>query len=453
MRLTAKMANTILNSLDALCFTDTNGRYVYANSKWSEFTGIPLEDAHKYRLHDVVPEAGSITTLQTQKPVMDYTVTINGKTLFCSSFPIFDEGRFNGVLSITRMTGLRFATDLANKVIRLSQELAERDAKIQSLAKCSYSINNLIGDSVPMRKLKEEIVLVSRSKSTVLIEGETGTGKELVAHAIHSLSPRSAERMVRINCSAIPSELVESEFFGYVEGTFTGASKAGKIGKFELANHGTLFLDEISQLPLALQPKLLRPLQESEVERIGGKQPIPIDVRVIAATNVPLLEQMKKGLFREDLYYRINIIQIHVPPLRQRKEDIPLLVSTFLTTLNAQLNTTVSHVDDAVMVLFLNYDWPGNVRELRNVMEAALNRAQGEDTLLARHVEQLLTHKLPEPAAVSGGLNPAAARIPSSREEMLKYIESRKGNKSIIAKELGISRTTLYKLLKEYKLY
>lgn len=243
-----------------------------------------------------------------------------------------------------------------------------------------------MGKSSAVRKLKEEIIAASKSNSTVMITGETGTGKELVAQAIHALSLRRKERIIKINSSAFPDNLVESELFRYEEGSFTGAVKNGKKGKFEQADKGTLFIDEINQMPVSVQPKILRVLQEREVDHIGSEHSIPVDVRIIAASNQDLKKLVAEGKFREDLYYRLNVFPIYVPPLRDRLEDLELLINTKIRTLNIDLGKSISKVDGDVFEAFRRYDWPGNIRELQNKLEQAMNNvSDDEETLMLEH--------------------------------------------------------------------
>ena len=235
-----------------------------------------------------------------------------------------------------------------------------------------YVVTDIVGKSRAMRELRMQIGKIAESDSTVLVTGKTGCGKELVAHSIHNLSLRCKKKMVEVNCAAIPDSLFESELFGYEDGSFTGAKRGGRQGLFERADNSTIFLDEVDQLPLHVQPKLLRVLQEREVTRIGGT-PKPIDIRVIAATNKDLWGLVKEGKFREDLYYRINVVELYIPPLKDRKEDIPLLVNHQLQKLNREMSRSIIKVSDEVLDVFMNYDWPGNVRELNNVIEHAMN--------------------------------------------------------------------------------
>ncbi len=259
------------------------------------------------------------------------------------------------------------AVVLRKRFMDEKQQLEERALRLEHALKDRYSIEGWIGRSRIMQQISESIHLVSKSRATVLIMGESGTGKEVVAKAIHFNSPRNKKAFVQINCAAIPESLLESELFGHEKGAFTGAHIA-RPGKFEMAHEGTLFLDEIGEISPAVQVKLLRVLQERVIERIGGNRTIPVDVRIIAATNRNLEEAIRKNLFREDLYYRLNVVPIYLPPLRQRKEDIPLLIDHFMGRFN-QENSRNVHLSPEAVDAMIQYDWPGNVRELENTME------------------------------------------------------------------------------------
>ena len=268
--------------------------------------------------------------------------------------------------------------DLANDYIMfLDEHIGEPGAKKYEITSAKYSINSIIGKSEAVEKLKRDIVNAAKSESTVLISGETGTGKELVAHSIHNLSRRSRYNFVRVNTAGIPENLAESELFGYEEGSFTGAKKKGKAGKFELADRGTLFLDEIHQMSKDVQPKLLRVLQEHEVEKIGSDKNIPVDVRVIASTNLNLAELVRNGEFREDLFYRLYVVPVNVPPLRERLEDIELLTDHLIGMFSRKVGRPIRVSGDEVYSKLRHYRWPGNVRELQNVIERAVTFSDG----------------------------------------------------------------------------
>src|SRR5215472_16509994 len=238
------------------------------------------------------------------------------------------------------------------------------------------AIGEIIGRSLPMRRVSEQIALVAPTNATVLILGESGTGKELVAREIHKASSRRDGPMVRVNCAAVPRDLFESEFFGHMKGAFTGALH-DRIGRFELANGGTLFLDEVGEIPIELQSKLLRAIQEGEYERLGGNKTLKTDVRLVAATNRNLAEEVRKGKFREDLYYRLNVFPINLAPLRERKSDIPLLAAHFLERACKEFNKPLGLMSGEALATLKAYDWPGNVRELQNVVERAVITARG----------------------------------------------------------------------------
>ena len=268
------------------------------------------------------------------------------------------------------------------------EQLLSENLKLKDELKEKYNIHNMIGNSSSMQLVYENIIQVANANATVLIRGESGTGKELVAHAIHYNSPRAQKPFVKINCGAIPENLLESELFGYEKGAFTGATERKK-GKFELADGGTIFLDEIGELPLNLQVKILRVLQEKEFERVGGVKIITINVRIIAATNTNLEEQIKQNRFREDLYYRLNVFPIYIPPLRERKTDILLLADHFLAKYAKENNKRISRISTLAIDLLNSYHWPGNVRELQNCMERAVLVCNG-DTIQSTHLPPTL---------------------------------------------------------------
>ncbi len=309
------------------------------------------------------------------------------------------------------------------------------------------SKESLIGESPVMKKLKETIEIVSKVDSTVLIYGESGTGKELVARSIHRLSNRSDKPFVDINCAAIPDNLIESELFGYEKGAFTGATR-GKKGKFEIADGGTLFLDEIGDMPLLAQSKLLRVLEERKISRIGSIENVPVDVRVIAATNKNLEEEVKKGNFREDLFYRINVVPIYVPPLRERGEDIIILAEHFLSVFSKDYKREKPELSNEVKEIMLNYSWPGNVRELKNLMERL--------TILI-HGETVKPSDLPK--NMFKGSNELGKftnmQLKQAREEFEKnyikeVIEKFNGDLKKAAKFMGIDLSNLYRKLNKY---
>ncbi len=355
--------------------------------------------------------------------------------------------RQNQLQLVLRARPILTETGERNIVITLSQ-IAEISRIVNrfSTHEASYTVDDILGVSETVRQLRERAKIIASSNSTVLIRGESGTGKEMLARAIHNLSPRRHAPFVAINCTAIPEALLESELFGYEDGAFTGARKGGKLGKIELANHGTLFLDEIGDMPLFLQAKILRVLQERQIERIGGLNPIPVDVRVIAATHRDLEQMIAQGEFRQDLYYRINVIPMAIAPLRERKEDLESLCEHFIQVYNQQLNKNVQTMSDSFRKKLWEYSWPGNVRELQNVIEYAMNIASGT-CLDVEH----LPAKIRE---AQGGDEGGVYNLESIEREMIRRCLREFGTtvegKEKAAKALGIGIATLYRKIARY---
>jgi len=308
-------------------------------------------------------------------------------------------------------------------------------------------LDNIIGSSSAIMKSKKEASMASKSTSTVLITGESGTGKELFARAIHNHSDRVDNPFITINCAAIPDNLLESELFGYEEGAFTGAKKSGLKGKFEIANGGTILLDEIGDLPLSMQVKLLRVLQEREIMRVGGSEVININVRVIAATNKSLQELIDQGKFREDLYYRLNVIHLNLPPLRERIEDIDLLADNLRVKLCNKYGIYSEGISKEALEHLKNYDWPGNVRQLENVIERAINLLDTELLISSKHLpEKIIKTKSKKYNMDTNGLKDVVDEM--EKEIIVSTLEKTKGNKNEAAKILGLSRAGLYKKIK-----
>jgi two-component system response regulator AtoC len=319
-----------------------------------------------------------------------------------------------------------------------------------------------VGESPAMKAIFEIVAKVAESPSTVLITGESGTGKELVAQALHRGSSRRDKPLIKVNCAAIPKDLVESELFGYEKGAFTGAV-GSKPGRFELADGGTLFLDEIGEVPLEMQVKLLRALQESEFERVGGIKTIHVDVRLITATNRDLKALIAEGRFREDLFYRLNVVPIALPPLRERKEDIPLLIDHFIKKYNRRLGKKIERIEEEAVQILLGYSWPGNIRELENLMERSVLFAE-DRTILAASLPDALRERaaIPVPLAAVGPLGSIAAPSGASMKEIVRQaqaelekelitraLEETHGNVTRAAKRLQISRKSLQVKMKE----
>jgi two-component system response regulator HydG len=307
--------------------------------------------------------------------------------------------------------------------------------------------HGLIGKAPVMQEFFDLIEKVAAANAPVVISGQSGTGKELVARAIHDLSPRCHEPFIKVNCAALDGNLLESELFGHVKGAFTGADRT-RVGRFEAANNGVIFLDEIGDLPLTTQTKLLRVLQEKEFERVGDNRPITTDVRILAATNKDLIRLMQEGLFREDLYYRINVIPIYLPPLRTRRDDLPLLTDTFIHRMSLKTEKTITGIAKDAFEVLMRYTWPGNIRELINVIEYAFVLCpQGEISLSHLPVQLLGHHPL---HGQQGARAPNRSLTGNERQDLIQALQAADGNKSEAARRLGISRVTLWKRIKKF---
>jgi transcriptional regulator with PAS, ATPase and Fis domain len=356
-----------------------------------------------------------------------------------------DDGAAIGL--VATLTEMKRATSLAQRIVG---------------SPARFTFGDIMGTSQLLRRRLQLAEAAARSDSSVLITGESGTGKEVLAQAIHNAGPRASGPFVGINCAAIPRELLESELFGYEAGAFTGAKKGGHPGKFELADGGTILLDEIGDMPLEMQAKLLRVLQEKRAQRLGGTRELPLNCRVIATTNRDLAEEAERGRFRHDLFFRLRVIHIELPPLRERTDDIPLLVEHFIQLFSARLGKSVHGVTAEVLRVLKDYPWPGNVRELEHVLEGEINLAQAGQELL-QEVPVMIESSTRRPrtrvATASGAHEEAAAAgsTPTSiaeaeRQLLLQALATHRGSVPDVAKALGVSRGTVYNKMKKFQI-
>ncbi|MCL6638160.1 MAG: sigma 54-interacting transcriptional regulator [Firmicutes bacterium] len=379
---------------------------------------------------------------------------IDGRNAVVDYLPILDAGKVLGAAALVLFKGGN-----SQKEIK-SPEAGQPGEESGSTGR--FTVDQIVGTSPQMLDLKEAVYKLAPRNSTVLITGESGTGKELFAQAIHNASLRRFGPLVKINCAAIPEQLLESELFGYEEGAFTGGKRGGARGKLEMAHGGTVFFDEIGELSFSLQAKLLRFLQDREIQKLGGK-PFAVDVRVVAATNVHLEQYVKYHKFREDLYYRLNVVSLLVPPLRERKEDIPELVDHFVEKFNLSFNAGVKGIDDEVSRVFYRYHWPGNVRELENVIECAFNVMEGE-WIRKEHLPHRLLRNKEVKYCPPGQKDEALEEVMESGAtlaEIMDRVEYKvitaalrksEGNKAMAARLLGITRPCLYKKMVKHGL-
>jgi len=406
---------------------------------------IELLDRNSYRIiiSDVrMPNLDGMDLLRHVREVAPYTdiIMMTGYGSVESGVACLQQGAADYLLK---------PFDMDDLVIRINRILAVQNLKARNISledHCRQQQQQLIGSGTAMQEVYRLIEQAAPSDSTILITGESGTGKELVAEAIHSASRRHRQPYIRLNCAAIPEGLMESEMFGHERGAFTGAVKQ-KIGKFEMADGGTLLLDEIADLPLALQPKLLRVLQEHELDRVGGSRTVKVDVRIICATARDLTEEVEKGRFRQDLYYRLRVIPIKLPPLRLRKEDIPELTLHFLRHFSLKRGVALSLAPEA-MERLLDYDYPGNVRELRNILERASVLAREPTIRIADLPSDLHGRQTDREPAAPSSLVLAEALARTEKEVILKALNKAGGVKQEAAELLGISRKNLWEKMK-----
>ncbi len=447
---------------------DPSGIITMISEEYAAFNGSTAADAIGKNVTDVIENTRMHIVAQSGIAEMGEAQIIKGREVIVNRIPIKDGDRVVGAYGRVVFKSVDQLWELATKLKLLESKVWYYERELDKLRGARYSFSSLIGSGPAITTAKAEAFRAALTDSTVLLLGETGTGKELFAHAIHSSSHRRSGPFIKVNCAAVPAELLESELFGYEEGAFTGAKKGGKPGKFELATGGTLFLDEIGDMPLAMQTKLLRAIQEREVERVGGITTRQIDIRIIAATAQPLQDQVEQGKFRADLYYRIHVIPIHLPALRDCREDIEAIAENFLSAHAAQPGEVKRLSPDVIRILCA-YDWPGNIRELQNVLERAATMSRGE-IILPEHIPPELWvrpgRRRPEnhwnrTGGTAVEINGAPVRPPAAnlrelqesteRETLLNAIRAANYNKTRAAKLLGIHRTALYKKLRRLK--
>lgn len=438
--------------IDAICkkvvIIDKKAEIVHISKEYCKFLNVSANKAIGRKVTDIIENTRMHKVLESGEGEYSQIQKINGRKMIATRIPIIKEEKLVGVLGYVNYKDTKEVEELYNKISEMEKQINSYRNRLKSEVSSKYSLDSIKGESEVILNSKSLLKKSALSNSTVLLLGESGTGKELFAHAIHSLSNRRNKPFITVNCSAIPSELLESELFGYEKGAFTGANKDGKVGKFELANNGTIFLDEIGDMPLFMQSKILRILQEKEVERIGGNSPIKLNIRIVSATNRDLETMVKEKSFREDLFYRLNVIKIKVPPLRERDGDIEVLAYDFLNILSEKMDKKVYKISKDALMLLNTYSWPGNVRELRNVIERSLNMSDNSDELNVKYLPDKLKNNFVIDDVCSLDKQMYIAEKKAIHKALLVY----KGNKSLAAKKLGISRVTLYEKLKKYKM-
>lgn len=429
-----------------ICVTDTDGTIRFVNESFARSFNINLDLMHGKNICEFFPKSALMDVMRSGLADRRVPFEWEGTKAFISRFPIYDDGEIVGGLIEVHARDIDELERLLRRIQNLHKKVVHYKNKVQ-LLRAEYTFEDIIGDSEPMRKLRSRGHRFAQGNEAILITGESGTGKELLAHALHAAGTRSEETLVKVNCAAIPSDLMEAEFFGYEEGSFTGARKGGRVGKFELADGGTIILDEIGELPLSMQAKLLRVLERNEIQKVGSNVTIYSNFRLIAVTNRNLQDMVSKGLFRSDLYHRLNILHLHIPPLRERSEDIPPLANHLLQQLERSTNMKSVRISNEAHKVLSRYRWPGNVRELKNILTFALYSMEEDGKVIeVRHLPSQLLEK-ESPATKPAQASPRGKK--TSREEMIEILENCQGNKSKAARALGISRTELYNRLKK----
>jgi len=452
-------ARTLADTFDRLyegAFAiDRSGRIVWMNEKFKAILGWNgLDPVEGQPVEEVVPGSRLRQVVETGQPELLDIFVLGQRQLTVSRIPLTDDaGRVVGAMGVILFDRLQALKPLVSKFQGMQRDLETARRALAESRASKYRFDDFVGSSAPVLTLKRHARRAAETDRPVLLLGETGTGKELLAHAIHDASPRSARPMVRVNMAAIPETLLEAELFGVAPGAYTGADKRGRTGKMQLADGGTLFLDEVGDMPLALQPKLLRVLEEQEVEPLGSDRLVPVDVRVIAATSRDLKAMAAAGTFRADLYYRLSVLPLLLPPLRDRREDLAQLVDVLLAERSAREGGP-REVDAGVLARLAAHDWPGNVRELRNVLEQAAVAAGDADRIAPAHLNGLLPAVAPAfppeaPAAAGpGGLRPLRETLAEAeRAAILAALAAAGGVKLQAARLLGISRAQFYEKL------
>ncbi len=445
------LEDILIYAYEGYVLVDSEGKIVKMN--YEKLMGIKEEEAIGKPVEDIIENTRMHIVVKTGNKEIKDVQRIQGHDMITNRIPIFKGDKLVGGIGTVLFKDVSQVKELAHHLLDLQSKINKYKGEIERIEGVKYSFDSIISQSSKMEYLKNIGKMAAETNSTVLITGESGTGKELFAQAIHKASYRKAEGFIAINCAAIPRDLLESELFGYDSGAFTGARKEGKSGKFEQANGGTIFLDEIGNMPLEMQAKILRVLEEKSFERVGGHKKIILDARVIAATNENIEEQIKKGKFREDLYYRLNVVPIEIPPLRERLEDIEPLSKEILNRLLEEMYLSEKTISKETINILKKYNWPGNVRELRNILERAVNVTPGKVILpenLPERIISKINYNNPEYEDNLPSLRDAVAETEKDIIERALTISN--GNKTLAAKKLGIHRTALYKKINKYEI-
>ncbi len=441
-------------SYDGIYITDGEANTIKINNAYERITGLKKAEVMGRNMKDlekegVISQSATLLVLKNRETTTIQQEFKTGVKVLVSSNPIFDKsGKI--IMVVTNVRDVTQLYELKEQLQKNKEITRKYVSEIEEMRTQLLNTSEIVAEDHKTIEIIQLASRVAKVDTTILMLGETGAGKDQIAKHIHKVSKRSKKQFIKVNCGAVPASLIESEFFGYEKGAFTGANKEGKIGLFEMASGGTIFLDEVGELPMDMQVKLLRVLQEMEVVRIGGTKPIKIDVRVLAATNRDLEDMIKKKQFREDLYYRLNVVPLYIPPLRERKQDIMPLINFFLTQLNKKYNFNKIFAPDALNCMY-EYNWPGNVRELKNIVERAvimseddkIKRSDLPKNIISSHGMVVTLNTFEE------GIN-LKETLDSIEEKLIKKAYDKYGNVRAAAKSLGIDASTFVRKRQKY---
>ncbi|WP_226670226.1 sigma-54 interaction domain-containing protein [Metabacillus litoralis] len=435
----------IENAYVWIVIVDAEGKVIYMNENYCRFCEVNKDEVIGQHVTNVIENTRMHIVVETGEEEIADLQYIRGNYMIANRIPIFAENKVVGAFGTVMFRDTKEWHEM-NSHVRHHLSSIQSFIDQQESTGAKYTLNDIHSNSAIMKELKERVKSIAATDSSVLIRGESGTGKELFAHSIHLLSHRSDKPFIKVNCGAIPEQLLESELFGYEDGAFTGAKKGGKKGKFQLANGGTIFLDEIGDMSAHMQVKLLRVLQEKEVEPVGSSKTIPLDVRVITATNRPLEVLMESNSFRSDLYYRISVIPLFIPPLRERLEDLETLVRHFIKKVSLRTGKRISLIHEDVMNTFLHYHWQGNIRELENIIEAAIHLAKSDVITLEAIPDYIKEKTIYHSRATSL----KEMLIEEEKNILLSTLKKFEGDKRKAAKALGISKSSIYDKIQKH---
>jgi transcriptional regulator with PAS, ATPase and Fis domain len=445
------IASVFEDALDAMVVVDTHGTVLFLNRAYEVILGVMRAEALGRHITEVIPGSRMHIVAQSGIAEIGRPFEVGPNKFIVERHPVFVGGELVGAVGRVMFRKVEELKNMVDRVESLQRQVEYYERQFNTEAKARYRLDDMIGSGPAMTALKAVARRAAQSNATALILGESGTGKELLSHAMHSESRRAQYPFVKVNCAAIPKDLLEAELFGYEAGSFSGALKSGKPGKFELAHRGTIFLDEIGDMPMEMQAKVLRALQEREIQKVGGTKDIKVDVRIVAATNKDLMKEVAAGRFREDLYYRLNVIELMMPPLRERLEDLPVLIRSLMARVCSEAAIEVKVLTPAALQAMQHYHWPGNVRELVHTLERMVNIIDADvidwadlPPYVLRGKPQVAAPVIPAEEAPAGA--PMRAKVNEAEREMiLDALRAVNGNKLQAAKRLGIHRSVLYR--------